>query len=287
MNVSDSSSLEKWSQILSGISLDRQEQAEVASFLKLQNPETLLNVYSLIKTKGFVSDSFEFLSWGLTRFPKHSTIRVFLARDLYDKGFLQQCLNCLDEEKNALLQNPLAMTLYFKSAVLLQREELARSLWNLIGDKDILSSDLSKVGNALTERGVGSARTLLQQGTMGDSPTQPRFMRHPQLPEQKRPGRELLQSGVLKALKKSPRDRSYQYDTLSLTQVFSPRHKSKTYESMLDSLEALDARIDFCSMLLRKLHEERKNRHGEPFKKDLENCSGQWCEFRSFGNETT
>lgn len=120
--------LESWLRILQELPLSKSEKELTARFAVDPEGRGFLSIAEVLKTHQAHEESLELLSEGIARHPDYSVARVVLARELYNRGLIQQSLKTLDEAPKPLKDNLLAQKIRFKALILLNQGDASRAI---------------------------------------------------------------------------------------------------------------------------------------------------------------
>ena len=151
--------IDKWLALIEGVKLSRSESTVVKKFKQDPDGKYFLQFSDILKTHGKENESLELLIEGVNRHPTFSVARVLLAKNLLDRGLVEEAWQTLEESPVSLEGNKLSTKLKIKICVLLGYEDIARSL--LFEGKTGTDSQILSIKQDIINLGFDSARIKL------------------------------------------------------------------------------------------------------------------------------
>lgn len=147
-----------WITILNGLQLSRTEKEVVKRFEADPDGRAFLPVADILRAQRLQDECLELLTEGVARHPTFTVARVFLARELLQKGLVTEAARTLDESPLSLKDNILAQKLHFRIAMLMGQEYLARSLYGNLKLQQMVDNETRILGDILEVSGFQKAR---------------------------------------------------------------------------------------------------------------------------------
>ncbi len=154
---------EPWIPLLASLPLTRTEREVVKRFEADPNGRTFLPVADILRSHRLVDESLELLSQGVDRHPGFTVARVVLARELLQKGMVQDSWRVIEESPVPLRENLLAQKLRFRLAVLLNMDGVVRTTYQHLKSHQMLDAETKKLGDQIEVTGLERAREKLIQ----------------------------------------------------------------------------------------------------------------------------
>lgn len=262
----------KWMSVLNDVPLTREEKKRIDDFVQTKKASSILPAYHLLKSKEFLSEAIELLSFGLNLFPKHLTLRVTLAKEIFHRGLVKEALKYLAPFIYELRQNALAMELCFKSYILLELEKQTSECFQSMEKEGVISASIQDLVGVYKNQGFSAAhdylRKLLQIDGVGQI-----FA----IPESAKPSFQPTASESMREIRK------LNYCTVPLGFVFDRGRLPKPgFVDQQSRLLSIECKIEFLSQMLAKLKEEQFV-YEKPTTKNSKIAYSQWSQLRSLG----
>jgi tetratricopeptide (TPR) repeat protein len=153
--------LESWLRILQELPLSKSEKELAARFAADPEGRGFLTIAEVLKTHQAHDECLELLTEGLGRHTDYNVARVVLARELYTRGLVQECLKTLEEAPKPLKDNLLAQKLRFKSFLYLNRSDAARGVVIQLKAAAHLDEETKDLIRSFETLGIGIVRDQL------------------------------------------------------------------------------------------------------------------------------
>lgn len=151
--------IDKWLALIEGVKLSRSESTVVKKFKQDPEGKYFLQFSDILKAHGKDNESLELLIEGVNLHPTFSVARVLLAKNLLERGLIEEAWQTLEESPVSLEGNKLSTKLKIKLCVLLGYEDIARSL--LFEGKTGTDSQILSIKQDIINLGFDSARVKL------------------------------------------------------------------------------------------------------------------------------
>lgn len=118
-----------WIALLNKLPLARTEREVVKRFEADPDGRTFLPIADILRSHRLQDESLELLTQGVDKHPSFTVARVVLARELLQKGLVENAWRTLESSPTPLNENILAQKLRYRLAILMGFESTARSLY--------------------------------------------------------------------------------------------------------------------------------------------------------------
>jgi len=159
--------IDPWIPLLASLPLSRTEREVVKRFESDPNGRTFLPVADILRAHRLVDESLELLTQGVECHAGFTVARVVLARELLQKGMVENAWRTLEDSPVPLKDNLLAQKLRFKLALLLGVEEAVRATHQHLKLHQMLDADSKRLGDLLEVSGLAKAREKLIKDLQG------------------------------------------------------------------------------------------------------------------------
>ena len=153
--------MKSWIGVLKTANFEKKDRKLVKRFLAKPFTQNFLSIVELLKKYEFHDESFELLNYGVDKFPSYVAAKIMLAKELFEKGLIQDASETIKRIKAPLYDNILAQKILFKIAVLNEHESTAKSILQSMIHRRLLDREMELLGKKLNLGGVPSAKMLL------------------------------------------------------------------------------------------------------------------------------
>lgn len=158
--------LDPWLPILNQLPLSRTEREVVRRYEQDTLGRSFLPVADILRAHRLVDEGLELLTQGVERHPGFTVARVVLARELLQKGLVENAWRVVEDSPVPLRDNLLAQKLRLKMALLLGHEKEARATFRHLSLNQMLDPEGKRLGDLMDVSGFQHARdTLIQEMT--------------------------------------------------------------------------------------------------------------------------
>lgn len=167
-----------WLPILQSLTLSRTEREVVRRFENEPDGRSFLPVADILRAHQLHDEALELLTYGVERHPSFTVARVFLARDLLQKGLVEASWRTLQESPVPLKDNLLAQKLSVRVGLLMGLEPQVRQTLSLIKINQGWDVETKRIADTIELVGFAAARQKLiaelkDRGTNLTLPTAP------------------------------------------------------------------------------------------------------------------
>lgn len=153
--------IDPWTHILANLSLSKTEREVVKRYEADPTGRAFLPLADILRSHKMIDESLELMIQGVTNHPGFTVARVVLARELLNKGLVQEAWRTIEESPVSLKDNVLAQKLRLKLAILISAESIATSIYQHIRLQRMLDAEIIKLGDILSSAGILAARRFL------------------------------------------------------------------------------------------------------------------------------
>ncbi len=146
---------------MKNLPLSRTEREVVKRYNSDPDGRTFLPIADILRSHKLPNESLEILVRGVERHPNFTVARVVLARELLQKGLIQDSWNILEESPITLKDNLLAQKLSFRLSLLLAKDDICKSTYKHLKLFQMLDPDLKRLGDLIEISGLAKARDRL------------------------------------------------------------------------------------------------------------------------------
>lgn len=150
-----------WIALLNKLPLSRTEREVVKRFEADPSGRTFLPIADILRSHRLVDESLELLTQGVDKHPTFSVARVVLARELLQKGLIENAWRTLESSPVALAENILAQKLRFRLAILMGFEPTARAGYQHMQLHQMVDADTKRLADVHEVTGFAAAREKL------------------------------------------------------------------------------------------------------------------------------
>lgn len=155
--------MKSWIETLKSCKLDKKDQKTVNRFLSKPFNQSFLSVVDILKRYDCKDEAFELLNYGISKFPEYVAAHVQLAKELFEKGLVQDAYESIKNIKAPIHENILAQKILFKVAVLNEHESAAKSIAQHMNHRRILDQETEAIVKRINIGGVKSAKEFLMK----------------------------------------------------------------------------------------------------------------------------
>lgn len=150
-----------WLPILQSLTLSRTEREVVRRFENEPEGRSFLPVADILRAHQLHDEALELLTQGVERHPGFTVARVFLARDLLQKGLVEAAWRTLEESPVPLKDNLLAQKLSVRVGLLLGLEARVRQILAGLKLNQGIDVETKRIADAIELLGFMAAREKL------------------------------------------------------------------------------------------------------------------------------
>jgi len=214
--------LKHWVETLNSLRLNEAEREIVRRFEHDSDGRMFLPVSDILRAHDKRDEAIELLIQGVSRHPRYSVARVFLARELFLKGMADDAWDYLQSSPVNLSDNMLAQSLIFKLSAVLEDEIAARATLQNFKNNNLRDQEIAELGKLLVVEGIAAVKDLiLRDAVKRGNPMQVSRIRKMDQESKVAPQEEFV-TKVFKGVDN--------FHVLHLSEVFSPDRISSSDE---------------------------------------------------------
>ncbi|MFK7823517.1 MAG: tetratricopeptide repeat protein [Oligoflexales bacterium] len=153
--------MKSWVEVLKNKKFERKDQKMVKRFLSKPFNQGFLPIVEVLKKYDFLDEAFELLNYGVGKYPRYTAARILFAKELYEKGLIQDAWDKVKTAKTPIHENILAQRILFKVAILNEHENTAKSVLQHMTHRRLLDRELELLGKKLNLGGIKVAKASL------------------------------------------------------------------------------------------------------------------------------
>ena len=150
-----------WTSLLTELKFTKKQNEVVKRYLNNPRGQGFLPIVEILRSNGYPEEAFELLSWGVKKYPKYIAARVLLAKELYDKGLVQDAFQTLQTTRGSIRDNVLGQKILFKSSILCGFEASAKRIYQHLHSSRQLDEEISEISKILNLDGIKGARSFI------------------------------------------------------------------------------------------------------------------------------
>ncbi|NRA43591.1 MAG: hypothetical protein HRU09_01410 [Oligoflexales bacterium] len=153
--------MKSWLEALKNNRFERKDRKMIKRFLGKTFNQSFLPMVELLKKYDLQDEAFELLNYGVKQYPRYTAANILLAKELYEKGLVQDAWEQIKRVKAPLHDNILAQKIMFKVSILNEHESTAKSILQHMTHRRLLDNELELLGKELKLGGIQSAKSSL------------------------------------------------------------------------------------------------------------------------------
>jgi len=150
-----------WVNILANLSLSKTEREVVKRYETDPAGRAFLPLADILRSHKLIDESLELMMQGVANHPGFTVARVVLARELLNKGLVEEAWHTIEDSPISLRENVLAQKLRFKLAILISAETMAASTYQHMRLQHMLDAETIKLGDIFSSAGILAAKRYL------------------------------------------------------------------------------------------------------------------------------